>query len=119
MSPRKKYGKHCHRKQAPFDRAFYDEKRKNKKKEYKRTHIDRTGSAGLLAPILRKARSSTAQLPVKLLERLYVLMVTGIFLCRLVLRQCAARAALDTGHEERPRLAYAVAPLRDVLVRQA
>ena len=111
VSPRKQHGKHHDQHKATADSSLGIEKRKNEKHTYKCSDIHGTGCSRLLAPILRKSRSASAKLRIKLLQSLHVLGIMGISLRFLVCSHRATGTAFDIRHKQGECFPYTVAPL--------
>ena len=106
LAPRQQHGQHRGRHQGPLQRPFHHDAAHEEEEEHERAHVDRAGRHGLFAEVLRQRAVQPGIARVGLLHR------------RLVLRQGDGAATLVVGHEQRPRLADAVAPLRDVVAVQ-
>ncbi len=107
MSPREHHREVCGGEQRPFHRPLHYKCAEEEKHQHEGSHVNGTARHGLVAPVLAQLLVNVIELPVGLLHR------------RLALRQRDGSSALCIRHKQRPRLVYAVAPLRYVVALQS
>ena len=103
MPPRKQNRQYRGGEQRPFDSSLHDEKAENEEHHDERANINRSACARLFAPIL----------PQLLIDEL--IHRVALLLHNLVLNHRNRRTALRVRYQQRPRLAYSVAPRGDVV----
>ena len=106
LAPREQDAQHGGSQQTPLHGTADDEQSEEEEHQHEGTDVHRSARAGLLAPVLGKAAIDGSEGRVGMRHR------------GLVIGEQLAGAALRVGHEQRPRLADAVAPHCDVATLQ-
>ncbi len=107
LAPRKHHRKNRDGEQGPFHRAFNHKQRQDEQHQHEGAHIHGAARHRLFTPILPDLLVNRQIVRIGLLHRLFAL------------RQRHRRATLRVRNEQRPRLADAIRPLRDVVAFQA
>ena len=106
-APRQEYRQDGDKEQCPLHRTFHNEQAQYEEHQHEGTDIHRSAGHRLVAPVL-------AQLLIDA-----DIVVVGVRHSRLVVRQRHTGTTLGVGHQQRPCLVQAVAPLCDVVAVQS